>query len=73
MDILEAFIGMHAWAGIKPSDIVRIVNTTGRSIAGRKPGDKEVPVHNNKPKRNESCPCGSGFKYKRCCGRQKGE
>jgi tetratricopeptide (TPR) repeat protein len=23
-----------------------------------------------KPGRNESCPCGSGEKYKRCCGRQ---
>jgi SWIM/SEC-C metal-binding protein len=22
-----------------------------------------------KPKRNDPCPCGSGKKYKRCCGR----
>ena len=22
-----------------------------------------------KPGRNESCPCGSGFKFKRCCGK----
>ena len=23
----------------------------------------------NKVKRNEPCPCGSGKKYKKCCGR----
>ena len=24
-----------------------------------------------KPKRNEPCPCGSGFKFKKCCGVNK--
>ncbi len=23
-------------------------------------------------KRNEPCPCGSGYKYKKCCGKEKG-
>ncbi len=27
-----------------------------------------VPARSNKVGRNESCPCGSGRKYKRCCG-----
>lgn len=26
----------------------------------------ELPVE--KPKRNDPCPCGSGKKYKKCCG-----
>ena len=26
-----------------------------------------VPGYKNKPGRNDSCPCGSGKKYKRCC------
>lgn len=26
-----------------------------------------APNDNPKPGRNESCPCGSGLKYKRCC------
>lgn len=25
------------------------------------------------PSRNDHCPCGSRKKYKRCCGRQKGD
>ena len=28
------------------------------------------PIHTDaKPKRNDPCPCGSGKKYKKCCGR----
>jgi len=34
--------------------------------------DREVTSHQNSPKkkvgRNEPCPCGSGLKFKRCCG-----
>ena len=35
------------------------------------PEPKSVPVVRKQPKvgRNEPCPCGSGKKYKRCCGR----
>lgn len=29
---------------------------------------KQSPVHSDKVGRNSSCPCGSGKKYKRCCG-----
>lgn len=32
---------------------------------------KKAPVHNDEPGRNELCPCGSGKKYKRCCGQNK--
>lgn len=37
--------------------------------------NKEVthtPITNEGPKvgRNDSCPCGSGKKYKNCCGKQ---
>jgi len=30
---------------------------------------KNVAIHTKKPKRNEPCPCGSGEKYKNCCGK----
>jgi len=34
------------------------------------PERKKIPiVSNKKPKRNEPCPCGSGKKYKACCGK----
>ena len=28
----------------------------------------EIPLDNKKVGRNEKCPCGSGKKYKHCCG-----
>ena len=28
----------------------------------------EIPHDNKKVGRNEKCPCGSGKKYKHCCG-----
>jgi preprotein translocase subunit SecA len=30
--------------------------------------EEEKPTFEKKPKRNEPCPCGSGKKYKHCCG-----
>lgn len=35
----------------------------------RKPEEKPVPGAAEKVGRNEPCPCGSGKKYKKCCGR----
>ena len=35
-------------------------------------GDKPKPKRTDKkPGRNDSCPCGSGLKYKNCCGRNQ--
>jgi preprotein translocase subunit SecA len=42
------------------------------------PGEDEQPLpppvepiqSDTKPGRNDPCPCGSGKKYKQCCGRQ---
>jgi hypothetical protein len=41
---------------------VRAVNAL---LEGRAPGPEPQPVG-----RNDPCPCGSGKKYKRCCGRK---
>ncbi|MFK5938609.1 MAG: YchJ family metal-binding protein [Sulfurimonas sp.] len=30
---------------------------------------KDGELYNSKVERNESCPCGSGKKYKKCCGK----
>ena len=31
--------------------------------------EKSISQINKKVKRNEPCPCGSGKKYKKCCGK----
>ena len=38
--------------------------TDGKEAAKKKP-----TVKGNKIKRNDPCPCGSGKKYKQCCGK----
>lgn len=42
-------------------------NSTSRNHS---PTQKAEPVHVKKVGRNDPCPCGSGKKYKHCCGRK---
>lgn len=37
-------------------------------VKGRTPVVKSQPVKSQKVSRNAPCPCGSGKKYKKCCG-----
>ncbi len=48
---------------------VAVAKVTGESVAGKAPV-KKAPVVHKTPKtgRNDPCPCGSGKKYKNCCG-----
>ena len=46
-------------------------DTAIKSLDGTTPKKEATPVVNNEPKvgRNDPCPCGSGKKYKNCCGK----
>ncbi|NBI07355.1 preprotein translocase subunit SecA [Senegalia massiliensis] len=46
----------------------RVAKVTGSSHGNKKPVQKTV-VKGEKIGRNDPCPCGSGKKYKKCCGR----
>ena len=46
----------------------RIVNRRLDKFGVRKDNQLEIPSDNKKVGRNEKCPCGSGKKYKHCCG-----
>lgn len=35
------------------------------------PSDDDEPLKSGKVRRNDSCPCGSGIKYKKCCGAER--
>ena len=49
-------------------EMVAIMSLKGRS-AGDSPAKKGTQVKRAKIGRNDPCPCGSGKKYKNCCGR----
>ena len=54
--------------------VEQIVNEAPREIftnGGDTPQKKKPIVNKNKIGRNDPCPCGSGKKYKKCCGRNK--
>lgn len=52
------------------SEIARIKSLKDGDEAAGAPG-KVLPI--KKPGRNEPCPCGSGLKYKKCCGKNTGD
>ena len=45
-----------------------VVKTSAENVGGDAPAKKQ-PIRKKKIGRNEPCPCGSGKKYKNCCGR----
>jgi hypothetical protein len=54
---------LEEWEAILPQDErVEIYNTYRRS---------RTVVKEEKPGRNDPCPCGSGKKYKKCCGKNE--
>ncbi|MCF0148680.1 MAG: preprotein translocase subunit SecA [Clostridium sp.] len=55
----------------KPVERERVAEETSASHGGDEGDVKKQPVRNeNKVGRNDTCPCGSGKKYKNCCGRE---
>jgi uncharacterized protein YecA (UPF0149 family) len=50
----------------KPAYREKAAGVPGASLAGM-----EWPIRRTEPKvgRNDPCPCGSGKKFKKCCGR----
>jgi preprotein translocase subunit SecA len=52
---------------IPPEKTSRKKTTAKKSTSQKKPVKKKIPEV--KVGRNDPCPCGSGKKYKKCCGK----
>ena len=64
----------YVHAGADATDSSSTSSTGGTTYAGKRyKTKKDKPPKNKtkKPGRNDPCPCGSGKKYKNCCGRDK--
>jgi len=48
----------------------RLAPPTRRAAGAATPGKRQPSRHGPKVGRNDPCPCGSGRKYKNCCGRR---
>ena len=75
-------IGMSAVIFIPDDTAKTVLNVTLRAPVEAKDNSKDAyentsgdntvkkqPVKSQKVGRNDPCPCGSGKKYKKCCGR----
>ena len=79
VDVVKILSNINRVQNLERKQTVKITNQglqeTAESLRGDIPKEsKEVthtPVINNEPKvgRNDPCPCGSGKKYKNCCGK----
>jgi hypothetical protein len=69
-DVREAAMTAETAAAIYPPTQV-ILEAFDAAIEGRRPGERLGPVVREAPKvgRNEPCSCGSGKKFKKCCGK----
>ncbi len=47
---------------------VQVANPTSAGLAGQGGSSSRKPAVSKKVGRNDPCPCGSGKKYKKCCG-----
>ncbi len=57
-----------------PTQAIQGNNTDGGEAASMQPPEKLQPVVvGAKTGRNDLCPCGSGKKYKKCCGQTEGD
>ncbi|WP_432662717.1 preprotein translocase subunit SecA [Wukongibacter baidiensis] len=69
-DIVKYIFNVTIETETKREKVAEITNTSGGDgVANRKP--KTVVRKEKKVGRNEPCPCGSGKKYKKCCGKEQ--
>lgn len=70
-DTVRQLLSVMPRKEIKRENVVKI---TGESHGGEANSEKRAPVKKTaaeKVGRNDPCPCGSGLKYKKCCGAGK--
>jgi len=70
--ITDAIAEMAWWACFNPPRHLPSTPKSGRQPAAAATATPSPPKVHKKPWRNAPCPCGSGKKYKHCCGKTQG-
>ena len=71
-DTVRQLLSIVPRTEIKRENVVKI---TGTSHGGDASAEKKSPIKKSEAEkvgRNDLCPCGSGLKYKKCCGKNTG-
>jgi len=67
--ITDAIAEMEWWASFKKAGQTSSKAAQARQSAAVAADTPSLPKVHKKPWRNAPCPCGSGLKYKKCCGK----
>ena len=73
-DVANFMMGIRIKIGVSPEQLVRMRQAKLANLrASGGDGSTPAPVKSQEKKvgRNDPCPCGSGKKYKNCCGKDK--
>ena len=75
LDISKSIVGEGLKQDRPPVQASARQNEVQNSVYGSaaKPQAAKTPVRVTKVGRNDPCPCGSGKKYKKCCGRNEND
>ncbi|PWL41919.1 MAG: preprotein translocase subunit SecA [Bacillota bacterium] len=65
----ETLMGLYHVSVRQPAQRVQVARETGTAGGGDQPSPRKAE---KKVGRNQPCPCGSGKKYKNCCGKREG-
>lgn len=71
-DVANFMMGINIRVGVSPEQLAQMRKAIRAQMRTNRAGDASNPQ--TKPKeigRNDPCPCGSGKKYKNCCGRNE--
>ena len=75
-DVVQMMMNLRKQDEVKREETAKITGAALQALNSLDNGEKmkveeHKPVVNNGPKvgRNDPCPCGSGKKYKNCCGK----
>ena len=79
VDVVKLLLNLRKQQDLRRSETAKITKAALQSIKSVDGGqstiesDVDRTVRRDQPKvgRNDPCPCGSGKKYKNCCGRNK--
>ncbi len=68
-DVANFLMGVNIRIGVSPEQMELLKKAKKQNLQTNGGGEKN-PIQNKKtPNRNDMCPCGSGKKYKNCCGK----
>ena len=69
-DVANFMMGINIRIGVSPEQLVQMRKARAAQMKTNAGGETASPITKKKEiSRNAPCPCGSGKKYKQCCGK----